>query len=69
MYVIGCYVSLRDFGQRLSIACYSVNTSLSTALNIKTLEKVWSRKAASNDNLRLIVGVAYAHVKQGKLEP
>lgn len=59
----------RFWAEAMSIACYSVNTSLSTALNIKTLEKVWSRKAASNDNLRLIVGVAYAHVKQGKLEP
>ncbi|KAH9718762.1 hypothetical protein KPL71_022343 [Citrus sinensis] len=55
--------------ETLMTACYLVNKSPSSALNFKTPVEMWSGRAANYSNLKIFGCPAYAHVKQGKLEP
>ncbi|KAL4029866.1 hypothetical protein IC575_008094 [Cucumis melo] len=48
-------------------ACYLINRSPSTALNLKTPQEVSTGKAPSLEHLRVFGCTAYAHVKDGKL--
>ncbi|KAH9682681.1 hypothetical protein KPL71_027445 [Citrus sinensis] len=57
------------WAETLMTACYLVNRSLSSALNFKTPVEMWSGRAANYSNLKIFGCPAYAHVKQGKLEP
>ena len=52
----------------VSTVCYLISRTLSTAIDLKNPQKVWSGKPPSIDNLKVFGCVAYAHVKQGKLE-
>lgn len=49
--------------------CYLVNRSSSNALSLKKPIEIWSGKAANYLGLKIFGCAAYAHVKQGKLEP
>ena len=51
------------------LACFLVNRSPSTAIDKKTLEKVWSGTPSSYTNLKIFGCPTYAHVDNGKLEP
>ncbi|WRX08983.1 Integrase [Theobroma cacao] len=53
----------------INMACYLVNRSPSTAIELKTPEEVWSGKPADYSILRVFGCPAYAHVNDGKLEP
>ncbi|KAH9670747.1 hypothetical protein KPL70_017094 [Citrus sinensis] len=57
------------WAETLMTACYLVNRSPSSALNFKTPVEMWSGRAANYSNLKIFGCPAYAHVKQGKLEP
>ena len=50
-------------------ACYLINMCPSIAINMKTLEEVWSGHPPSYDRLRVFGCVTYAHIRQDKLEP
>ena len=53
----------------LDTACYIVNRSPSSGINFRTPYELWSGKPADYSHLRIFGYRAYAHVKQGKLEP
>lgn len=53
----------------LNTACYLLNKSPLTALCCKTLIELWTGKVANYSKLKIFSCLAYACVKQGKLEP
>ena len=57
------------WAETLMTACYLVNRSLSSAINFKTHVEIWSDKAANYSDLKIFGCLAFANVKQGKLEP
>ncbi|KAH9671115.1 hypothetical protein KPL70_017228 [Citrus sinensis] len=57
------------WAETLSTACYIVNRSPSFGINFKTPIELWTGKPADYSNLRVFRCPAYAHTKQGKLEP
>ncbi|KAH9770981.1 hypothetical protein KPL71_012549 [Citrus sinensis] len=57
------------WAETLSTACYIVNMSPSSGINFKTPIELWTGKPADYSNLRVFGYPAYAHTKQGKLEP
>ena len=62
-------VSKTLWAEILMTTCYLVNRSPSSALNFKTSMEMWSGRAINYSNLKIFGCPAYAHVKQGKLEP
>ena len=57
------------WAEAVTTAAYLLNMHPSTALSFKTPEEIWSGKLANYSRLRVFGCCAYAHVKQGKLEP
>ncbi|KAH9717204.1 hypothetical protein KPL71_021739 [Citrus sinensis] len=57
------------WAEALNTTCYFVNRSPSTTIECKTPIELWSGRVADYSKLRIFGCVAYAHVKQGKLEP
>ncbi|KAH9765484.1 hypothetical protein KPL70_001889 [Citrus sinensis] len=55
--------------ETLSTACYIVNRSPSSRINFRTPIELWTGKPTDYSNLRVFGCPAYAHTKQGKLEP
>ena len=55
-------------GEAVNTTVYLVNRSPSTTLDFMVLEEVWSGRAPDYKHLRVFGCIAYAHVKQGKLE-
>ncbi|KAI4313021.1 hypothetical protein MLD38_037800 [Melastoma candidum] len=53
----------------VNTASYLVNRSPSTAIDYKTLQKVWYGTSSDYFGLRIFGCSAYAHVNDGKLEP
>ncbi|KAL5569169.1 hypothetical protein UlMin_025744 [Ulmus minor] len=53
----------------LMTACYIVNHSPSTAIDLKTPNEMWFGKPKSYSNMRVFGCLAYAHQNEGKLEP
>ena len=57
------------WAKALSTTCYIVNRSPSTGINFKTPYELWYGKLADYSSLKIFGCPAYAHIKQGKLEP
>ncbi|KAH9771320.1 hypothetical protein KPL71_012662 [Citrus sinensis] len=57
------------WAETLSTACYIVNRSSSYGINFRTPIELWTGKPADYSNMRVFGCPAYAHTKQGKLEP
>ncbi|KAH9762600.1 Integrase catalytic domain-containing protein [Citrus sinensis] len=57
------------WAETLMIACYLVNRSPSNGIDFKTPVEMWSGRAANYSDLKIFVCPAFAHIKQGKLEP
>ncbi|KAH9752684.1 hypothetical protein KPL71_014795 [Citrus sinensis] len=57
------------WAETLCTACYLINRCPSTAIELKTPYEVWSGRLADYTKLRIFGCTAYAHIKQGKLEP
>ncbi|KAH9687838.1 hypothetical protein KPL70_014918 [Citrus sinensis] len=57
------------WAEALDTACFIVNKSPSSGINFRTPYELWSGKPADYSHLRIFGCPAYAHVKQGKLEP
>ena len=53
----------------VNIACYLVNRSPSTTLELKTPNEVWSSTPSDYSDLKVFGCPAYCHVNDGKLEP
>ena len=50
-------------------AAYLINRSLTSALEFRTPQEAWSGKPLDLSNLKVFGCPAYAHIRQGKLEP
>lgn len=57
------------WAEAINTACYLVNRSPPTAIEFKTPFEAWSGSSADYSNLRIFGCPAYAHVRDGKLEP
>ncbi|KAH9704469.1 hypothetical protein KPL70_011474 [Citrus sinensis] len=57
------------WAEAVTTAAYLINRSPSSALGFKTPQEFWSGKPPNLSNLRIFGCLAYAHLKQGKLEP
>ena len=57
------------WAEALNTSCYLVNMSPSTAIGCKTPMELWLGRLDDYAKLRIFGCTAYAHVKQGKLEP
>uniref|UniRef100_A0A803P7G2 Retrovirus-related Pol polyprotein from transposon TNT 1-94 n=1 Tax=Cannabis sativa TaxID=3483 RepID=A0A803P7G2_CANSA len=65
----GAGLERRFWEEAVKIACYLVNRSPSDAIGFKTPQEMWTCQAPSLENLRMFECIAYAHVKQDKLQP
>lgn len=60
----------QDFwGEAVNTACYLVNRSPSTSIDLKTPYELWSGSPADYSVLRVFGCTAYYHVKESKLDP
>nr|KYP63308.1 Retrovirus-related Pol polyprotein from transposon TNT 1-94 [Cajanus cajan] len=57
------------WAEAVSSAVYCINRCPSTALEFKTPQEVWSGRKVDYSELRVFGCIAYAHIKQDKLEP
>ncbi|KAK2454519.1 hypothetical protein QL285_002067 [Trifolium repens] len=55
-------------GEAVSIAAYLINRCPSTGIDLKTPMEVWSGRPADYSNLKVFGALAFAHVKQDKLD-
>ena len=71
---VGCMLSNsrlnRSFrAKAINTTCYLLNRSASTAIDFRTVIKVWSNKPAKYLMLKVFGCSTYHHVSEGKLEP
>jgi hypothetical protein len=57
------------WGEAVMTAAYIVNRSPSSALEFKTPEQVWSGKVPDLSHLKVFGCTAFAHQREGKLDP
>ena len=57
------------WAEAVNIACYLVNISPSTAIDLKTPQEVWSEKPSNYFGLRIFGCHMYYHINDDKLEP
>lgn len=55
--------------EAVTTACYLINRSPSSTIEMKSPMETWTGVSPSYDNLRTFGCVDYAHVKQGNLKP
>ena len=68
--MLSCANAPKKFwAEAVNTAAYLINKSPSTAIGFKTLEEMWSGAPPKYDHIRVFGCVAYAHIKQGKLDP
>lgn len=56
------------WGEVITAAAYLINRSPSSVIGFNTPMEMWSGKAADYSNLKIFGCLAYAHIKQDKLE-
>ena len=69
MYVVEWWTIKNIMGEAVSTACFLINKCPSTAINMKTPMEKWSNKPADYNGLKVFGCLAYAHIKQDKLQP
>lgn len=57
------------WGEAAATACYLINRCPSTAIGLKTPQELWTGKPPDLSNLKVFGCTAFAHVKEGKLDP
>ncbi|KAH9723371.1 retrovirus-related pol polyprotein from transposon TNT 1-94-like protein [Citrus sinensis] len=57
------------WAEAVTTSAYMINKSLSSALNFRTSQEVWSGKPPDLSHMRIFSSPTYAHINQGKLEP
>ncbi|KAL5553358.1 hypothetical protein UlMin_040759 [Ulmus minor] len=67
--LVGSGLPKMFWGEALMTACYIVNQSPSTAIDLKTPNEIWFGKPKSYSNMRVFGCLAYTHQNEGKLEP
>jgi len=67
--LLGAGLPKSFWGEALTITAYLINRCPSTGIDFKTPMEVWSGKPADYSSLKVFGALAYAHIKQDKLEP
>ena len=62
-------LSVSLWAKTLSTACYIVNRSPSSGINLKAPIELWIGRPTDYSNMRVFECPVYAHIKQGKLKP
>ena len=57
------------WGEAVATTAYLINRSPSSTIDFKTPYEMWNNHKPNLDHLRVFGCIAYAHIKQGKLEP
>ncbi|TYK05798.1 Retrovirus-related Pol polyprotein from transposon TNT 1-94 [Cucumis melo var. makuwa] len=55
--------------EAVATTTYTINKSPSTTIDLRTAEELWKGRKPDLSNLKVFNCVAYAHSKQGKLDP
>ncbi|MCI20517.1 lysosomal alpha-mannosidase-like, partial [Trifolium medium] len=56
------------WGEAVNTAAYLINKSPSSGIDLKTPMEVWSGRSTDYSNLKVFESLAFAHVKQDKLD-
>ena len=67
--LLGAGLPKSFWGEVVTTAAYLINRCPSTGIYYKTPIEVWSGKPADYSSLKVFRALAYAHIKQDKLEP
>ncbi|CAJ2646442.1 unnamed protein product [Trifolium pratense] len=66
--LLGAGLPKSFWGEAVNTAAYLINRCPSTGIDLKTPMEVWSGKPADYSNLKIFGALAFAHVKQDKLD-
>jgi len=66
--LLGAGLSKSFLGEAISTARYLINRSPSTRKDLKTPMEVWNGRPTNYSNLKVFEALAFAHVKQDKLD-
>ena len=69
MHANQCWIANAFWAEAVTTTAYLINRCPSIALNFKTPEEVWSGHPSDYSRLRTFGCLAYAHIRQDKLEP
>ena len=67
--IIHARLSKSFWGEAISTTTYVINRSPSAAIGFKTPYEMWTGQKPNVDHIRVFGCIAYAHSKQGKLDP
>ena len=65
----GAGLEKKFWGEAITTACYLINRCPSAAIDFKTPQEKWTGQAPNFDHLKVFGCIAYAHIRQDKLEP
>jgi len=66
--LLGAGLPKSFWGEAVTTTAYLINRCPSTGIDFKTPMEVWSGKSAYYSSLKVFGALAYAHIKQDKLE-
>ncbi|CAJ2668093.1 unnamed protein product [Trifolium pratense] len=66
--LLGAGLPKSFWGEAVNTATYLINRCPSTGIDLKTPMEVWSGKPADYSNLKIFGALAFAHIKQDKLD-
>ena len=66
--LLGAGLSKSFLGEAVCTATYLINKCPSTGIDLKTPMEVWSGRPANYSNLKVLGALAFAHVRQDKLD-
>ena len=66
--LLGAHLPKSFWGEAVSTALYLINRCPSTGIGLKTPMEMWNGKPADYSNLKVFGSLAFAHIKQDKLD-
>jgi ATP-binding cassette subfamily B (MDR/TAP) protein 1 len=66
--LLGAGLPKSFWGEAVNTAAYLINRCPSTGINLKTPMEVWSGRPSDYSNLKIFGCLAFAHIKQDKLD-
>ena len=67
--LLSAYLPKTFWAETATTTTYLINRCLSTTLDMETPEEIWSNHPPKLDQLKVFGCVAYAHIRQDKLDP
>ena len=69
MHATKCWIAKNIWAKAVTTAAFLINRCASIALNFRTPDEIWSRHPPDYKKLKVFGCIAYAHIRQDKLEP